>query len=111
MALITLDEVLSAFGDRYLVSEKFALSVALVISVFSIDSSICSFSARNAFTSMRICSASCLEPITPIRKSSAYRQYWIRLYFSSMGSMDGSDDHASNRRAISAVRSSRSCSV
>ena len=43
--------------------------------ILSMEKSRCNCSERKSLTASRICSASCLEPMTPIRKSSAYRQY------------------------------------
>ena len=66
-----------------------ACFLALVISVFSSDSSNFNLSAINCFMSSLIWMQSCLLPITPIRKSSAYLMYFSRLILSSISSAAG----------------------
>ena len=66
--------------------KNLALSCAFVIRVFSSESSNLSFSAMNLAMSALIVMHSVLLPIIPIKKSSAYLTYWIRLYSVSIGS-------------------------
>src|SRR3712207_8568432 len=66
-----------------------ACFLALVISVFSSDSSNFNFSAINCFMSSLTWIQSSLLPIIPIRKSSAYLTYFRRFIFASISSLAG----------------------
>ena len=77
------------FSYKDIIIKKFSVFLALVIRVFSSDSSSFNLSAINCFMSSLIWIQSCLLPITPIRKSSAYLMYFSRLILSSISSPAG----------------------
>ncbi len=77
------------FAYKYVIARNLACFLALVISVFSSDSSNFNLSAINCFMSSLILIQSSLLPITPMRKSSAYLTYFRRFMSASISSLAG----------------------
>lgn len=77
------------FSHKDIITKKFSVFSCIGNQSFSSDSSNFNLSSINCFMSSLIWIQSCLLPITPIRKSSAYLMYFSRLILSSISSPAG----------------------